>query len=208
LFPNLCHTPLAVSSCAEGRLIDTALSQIAQQLNEALRSRYRVDDDLVVLSNIHELDGNVSAHIADKLVVSLVNIERETVTMQRDMREVGARIAVKRSPICLNLMVMFSANFTSGNYAEALKLLSSCVAFFQTRPVLDHANSPGLDSRIDKLTLEIRNLDITELSNLWGILSGRYMPSVLYKVRMLAIDAGAIDHEVPTVLEPRAASYA
>lgn len=189
-------------------MIDAALTQIAQQLNQALRRRFRIADDLVVLSNIHEQDGSVAAQIADKLVVSLVNVEKETVTMQRGAREVGALAAVLRPPVSLNLSVMFSANFGSGNYTEALKLLSSCVAFFQARPVLDHANTPDLDARIDRLTLEIRNLDITELSNLWGILSGRYMPSVLYKVRMLTLDAGEIDHEVPTILEPRAASHA
>jgi hypothetical protein len=206
LYP--CYSLYAIFYPAEDRLIDAALSLIAQQLNMALRRRYRIDDDLVVLSNIHELDGNVAAHIADKLVVSLVNVERETVTMQRDFREVGSRNAAMQPPVCLNLLVMFSANFSSGNYAEALKILSSCITFFQSRPVLDRANTPDLDTRIDKLTLEIRNVDITELSNLWGILSGRYLPSVLYKVRLLVLDAGVIDHEVPTILEPRATSYA
>lgn len=189
-------------------MIDAALTQISQQLNQALRRRFRISDDLVALSSIHEQDGSVASHIADKLVVSLVNIEKETVTMQRGSREAASRDAFLRPPICLNLIVMVSANFGSSNYAEALKLLSSCVSYFQSRPVLDHANTPDLDTRIEKLTLEIRNLDVTELSNLWGILSGRYMPSVLYKVRMLSMDAGEIDHEVPTVLEPTTTSYA
>jgi len=189
-------------------VIDAALGQIAAQLNQSLRRRFQIAEDLVVLSNILEQDGNVAAHIADKLVVSLVNIEKETVTMRQVQAGATARLATSRPPVCLNLSVLFAANFGSANYPEALKFISSSIGFFQARPVIDHQNTPELDARIDKMTLEIQNLGITELSNLWGILSGKYMPSILYKVRLLTIDSQEITGEVPAVLEPHAAAYA
>jgi len=104
--------------------------------------------------------------------------------------------------------VLFAANFSSANYPEALKFISSSIGFFQARPVIDQQNTPDLDARIEKVTLEIQNLSIMELSNLWGILSGKYMPSILYKVRMLTIDSQEISGEVPTILEPRAVAHA
>jgi len=189
-------------------MIDAALGQIASQLNQALRRRFQIAEDLVVLSNILEQDGNIAAHIADKLVVSLVNIEKETVNMRPPQQSTGARALVMRPPICLNLSVLFAANFSSANYPEALKFISSSIGFFQARPVIDQQNTPDLDARIEKVTLEIQNLSIMELSNLWGILSGKYMPSILYKVRMLTIDSQEISGEVPTILEPRAVAHA
>lgn len=189
-------------------MIDAALGHIAGQLNQALQRRFRIAEDLVVLSNILEQDGSMATHIADKLVMSLVNIEKETVTMRRAQHAGAEKAAVTSPPVCLNLSVMFAANFSGANYAEALKFISSTIAFFQARSTIDRQNTPELDPRIEKLTLEIQNLGITELNNLWGILSGKYQPSILYKVRMLTLDAGEISGETTPVLEPWAVTHA
>jgi len=39
-----------------------------------------------------------------------------------------------------------------------------------------HQNTPDLDNRIDKLTMDIENLNIKDLSSMWTILSGKYLP--------------------------------
>jgi hypothetical protein len=51
--------------------------------------------------------------------------------------------------------------------------------------------------------MDIENVDITDLNNLWSVLSGRYLPSILYKVRMVAFDSGTVQTQVPTVKEPQ-----
>jgi hypothetical protein len=98
---------------------------------------------------------------------------------------------------------MFAATFSGVNYPEALKFISQTIAFFQGRPVIDHQNTPDLDPRIDKLMLDIENLNAAELSNLWGILRGTYMPSILYRMRMVTIDAGQWTAQVPGVSRPQ-----
>jgi len=110
--------------------------------------------------------------------------------------------------VCLNLMLMFAANFSGSNYPEALKFISSTIAFFQSRPLFDHQNTPELDPRIDKLALDIENLGIGDLSNLWGMLSGKYLPSVLYRVRLITIDAGQLNAQLPLVRQPQVDSHA
>jgi len=45
------------------------------------------------------------------------------------------------------------------------------------------------------------NLDIQALSNLWSALGCKYMPSVVYKVRMLSIDSQEIKGEVSKVAQ-------
>lgn len=183
-------------------MIDAAIGQIANQLNQALRRAFQVGEDLVVVSNLHEQDGSVATQVANKLAMFLVNIERESVPGQTARGGSGARFAQASEPVHLNLMLMFAANFGGNNYTEALKFIASTISFFQGRPVFDHQNTPELDPRIDKLTLDIENLSLSDLSNLWGVLSGKYLPSVLYRMRMVSIDAGQISGFAPRVSRP------
>ena len=183
-----------------------AIQFVAGQLNEQLRSRFNAPDDLVVASSLLELDGAPAHEAANKLVVFLVNVERDTLPYRnRAAAGGGARLVVTRQPVYLNLLLMFAANFAGGHYREALKLLSATIGFFQARPVFDRANSPSLDERMEKLTVEIENLNTAELSNLWGVLGSRYLPSVLYRLRMVVMDEGQVLEQTPRVLHPQAA---
>jgi hypothetical protein len=101
----------------------------------------------------------------------------------------SAATAITPQPLALNLYVMLAANFNSANYAEALKFLSNAISFFQRQPVFDHQATPGMDERIDRLVLDIENLNVQDLSSMWGMLSGKYLPSVLYRVRVVTFDA-------------------
>lgn len=191
-------------------MIDIAISHIAAQLNQSLRRNLQVGEDLVVVSNIVEQDGTLAQHVANKLVVSLVNIERDSLP-HRGTAHSGTslgRMGQSPEPLYLNLLLMFAANFSGSNYVEALKFISATVAFFQGRPVLDHSSSPDLDPRIERLVLEIENLALSDLSNLWSILSGKYVPSVLYRVRMVAVDSSQISGQVSRIGSPRIATGA
>ena len=87
---------------------------------------------------------------------------------------------------------MFTSYFSGNNYQEGLKFISSTISYFQSQPVFDHSNSPGLSGNIDRLILDIENLNMSDLSSLWSILSGKYLPSIMYKVRMVTYDSGAV----------------
>lgn len=81
-------------------------------------------------------------------------------------------------------------------------MISAAILYFQKNPVFDHQSHPGLDARIQRLTLEIENLDRQALNNLWGALNGKYVPSVLYKVRMVSFDSQDVRSFEPTVQSP------
>lgn len=184
-------------------MIDTAIAQLAGQLNQALKRQFMVGEDLVVVSHLHEQDGTVAPQVVNKVAAFLVNIEREAVPGGGNSSSAGLlRQAQQAPPVHLNLMLMFAANFGGATYPEALKFLSATVQFFQGRPVFNHQNTPDLDPRIDKLTLEIENLGLSDLSNLWGVLGGTYLPSVLYRVRMVSLDAGQLQAQLPRVSQP------
>lgn len=173
-------------------MIYGAVSHIASQLNQFLKRSFDLSEDVVVVSNILEQDGTLAPNINNKLVVFLVNVERDTTSSRQGNLSSFALSAATYPPVFLNLYVMIAGNFNCSNYPEALKFLSNAVSFFQRQPVFDHQLTPDLDRRISKLALDIENLNIQDLSSLWGILSGKYQPSILYKVRMVSFDAGDI----------------
>lgn len=186
-------------------MIDAAIQHIAVELNQHLKRKFDLNEDLVVISNILEQDGSMATLVNDKIVISLVNIERDVLPYQKqDMVNVGARRTVTNAkPVFFNLYLIFASCFSGNNYREGLKFISNTIGFFQSQPTFDRQTSPGLDKRIDRLILDIENLSIHELSNLWGILSGKYLPSILYKVRMVTYDSRAVRSQVPVLSQPQ-----
>jgi len=172
-------------------MIDAALGLMAGQLNEHLRRSFQLSEDLAVLSNLLEQNGTLVPLVANKLVLFLAGVERDTIAHRaqggQNLGLHSQQLAVN-APVYLNLLVMCAANFSGGNYPEALKFLSSAIAFFQSHQVLDQHSAPGLDARLERLVLSIENLSSSEMHSLWGIHSGRYLPSVLYRVRMISLD--------------------
>ncbi len=189
-------------------MIDSAINQIAALLNQYLKRTFDLNEDIVIASNILEQDGSIAQNISNKLLVFLVNIQKDNEAFSTNAGSAGlSRSVVSYPPVHLNLFVMFAANFNGNNYPEALKFISNTIGFFQRRPVFDRENTPDLDANIEKLILDIESLNINDLSNLWSILSGRYMPSVLYKIRMVTIDAGDVKTQVSTVREAQASVH-
>ena len=186
-------------------MIDTAISHIAKDVNQHLMRSFELNEDVVVVSNILEQDGSVATHVNNKIVVSLVNIEKETVTLSqpRVANVSGMRATVSNTPIHVNLYLMFASYFSGSNYQEGLKFISNTINYLQGKNVFDQNNTPGLDKNISKLVMDIHNLDMNDLSNLWGILSGKYLPSILYKVRMVTVDTSAVKDQTSIVIRPQ-----
>ncbi len=186
-------------------MIDAAINHIAGELNQYLKRTFDLNEDLVVISNILEQDGSVATHVNNKIVVSLVNIEKDTVPYHpKKAVNVGAmRTVTNAQPVFFNLYLMFASCFAGNNYREGLKFISNTISFFQSQPVFDHQSTPGLDKNIDKLILDIENLNMHDLSNLWGVLSGKYLPSIMYKVRMVTYESGAVKAQTPVLSQPQ-----
>jgi len=174
-------------------MIYASLDTIADKLNFYLKSRFAVAEDKVLISNLVNQDGTPAISEADKVVITLVNIQEESIGSRRSGLDGMNR------PINLNLYVLFSAYFIDGNYSEALKFLSAVISFFQANVVFNQVNTPDLPLNIEKLTFEIVNQDLQSQSHLWGTLGGKYIPSVIYKVRMITIQESNMDIDTPRI---------
>lgn len=184
-------------------MIFLAVNHIANHLNQYLRSSFDLQEDVVVVSNLLEQDGTPAANINNKLLLFLINVEKDA----EMARHCGPTPGLERSPasyppLYLNLYLVFTGNFTGQNYPEALKFLSQTSSYFQRHPVFDHNITPDLDRRIEKLVLEFENVNLRDLSNLWGAISGRYLPSIVYKVRSVIIDNMDVLSQAPAIKAP------
>jgi hypothetical protein len=170
-------------------MIYPAMHHIAFELNQSLRRSSFPAEDIVVVGSPVDTDGKADQATANKVLLFLAGIECDT---------------LRSAPAFLNLYLMVAANFPGNRYPDALEYISRVISFFQLNPVFDRNSSPAMDENIDKLILDIENMDRRDLHNMWGMFGGKYMPSVIYRMRMIGIDANAIhgrriDMTVPEV---------
>jgi len=179
-------------------MIYESLSCLTEEMNEYFKNKLKISEEKVVLSGLVNQDGSIAIQGENKVIVTLVNIEKETA--QTGVGKSLSSSSGNMSPVLkLNLYVMFSAYFSGENYHEALRFLSFVIAYFQHKNVFNHSNTPSLDSKIEKLTFEINDVNPDMLSNFWSTLGAKYMPSVIYKMRMLSIDESIIREYRPVI---------
>lgn len=151
------------------------------------------DGKWVFPCNVSEIGDATAGVPKGKVIMSLVSIEEDRVfnVNENAIRRTGVlNAAAQKPPVYLNLNVLFAANFDSANYLTGLNVISFIVRFFQHQNVFTPTNSPRLgnpDVDIEALIFELRTLSFQDLNNMWGVLGSKYMPSVLYKVRMVPI---------------------
>ncbi len=183
-------------------MIHEAVAAIAGEINRFLQSKHNITEEKVVLSNIVNIDGSVAVQEPDKIVLTLTNIE-----MDKSQSSVGSYkqsssggFSKVKAPVNTNITLLFSAYFTTENYLEGLKFIASVVAFFQFRAgVFTPQNTPALNGVVEKLQAELISLDTRELSNFWGIMGSKYLPSVIYKVKTLPIRHVVPEPDIPVI---------
>jgi hypothetical protein len=172
-------------------MINESLQFIADELNKylVLKMGPANEPPRLVLGNVSRLfDGEAAAAgLVNKVILSLVNVEEDRVAKQQEnfvRTDVSTRY--KNPQLYLNLYILFSAN--RSGYPDALQHLSYILQFFQFQHVFTPITHPDLDPRIQKLIVDLCTLNFEQVNHLWSTLGGKYIPSVLYKVRQLTID--------------------
>ena len=177
-------------------MIHVVLSSIAATLNEFIKNELNLQEDVVVLANAVNISGNLSAEIDNKLCLFLHHIEEERVIRNGSYQA----FAGMNPPKHFNLYLMFVANFPEPNYIESLRYISLVLEFFQGTQVFNASNLPQLSSNVDKLSFEFVNLTFDELNSAWALMGLKYMPSAMYKLKLLTFTNNLIREEVTSVL--------
>lgn len=165
-------------------MIFEAIQLLSGQLNDYLKIRFRLTEDIVFISPIKDS----AKAFPNRVAITLVGMERDTAGgisfQRRTISDYTSAQSVPSWQISLNLLI--SVIFQEKQYEESLRLFSAVVAFIQKNNMIRSANENL------SFSLEVTNLTLHELSNLWSISGENYYPSVVCKIRLLEVDAGEI----------------
>jgi hypothetical protein len=183
-------------------MIDNALKIMANEVNKYIVRKLDPDRDptstkRVATGNVTKVlepdaAGSRSDALAAPGILTLVNLEEERIAKSpNNFVRVNDKVEYRNPKILLNLYCLFSVNHSS--YDTALQYLSLIIQFFQYRNFIDHKNTPpdnglALDHKVDKLIFDMVSMNSEQVNHLWATLGGKYLPSVLYKVRMVTIE--------------------
>jgi hypothetical protein len=168
-------------------MIQNALQFTQDILQQYLKHKLGLDKDLVVCNKIIETDGSVPIINQNKVVLSFINIERESFRpfVNKKKQQVGSYAAVV-GPEHFNLDVLVSCNFD--HYNEALKFLNEVILFFQINHYFHPSIASNIPEGISKLSFELKNITSQEMHQLWHSMGATYQPSVIYKLRLVTIN--------------------
>ncbi|WP_298855432.1 DUF4255 domain-containing protein [uncultured Ruegeria sp.] len=180
-------------------MIHETMTFVVTRLNRALLERYPSDGDWVIASHVTTATGSAPVDAADKVLLTIVNLERDSTAMRtQPLTHVEHDSSARMNPtLQVSLDVLVSANFD--RYEDGLNLLDGVIGYFQAKPLYTRQNAPDLPAGLERLTCDWVDLSLKDIHDLWAVLGGRYLPSVLYKIRMLSFQQGWIEDETPLI---------
>jgi hypothetical protein len=196
-------------------MIRTALEFIKAELEAYMVEK---ENDLTTYSpgNVVDLksivlpNGTINITDSTHVTVMLVNIEEERREGKQSyyMPTDDKKFLKLNPPVEIDLFLLFVAN--NADYPTALRDLSDVIGFFQSHSVFDSQKYPSLNTSvadpvnkvwqlIDRLSFKLVSLTIEQQNNLWGMLSSKYMPSAVYRVKMLTVFETKSDDKVSSI---------
>jgi hypothetical protein len=198
-------------------MIRTALEFIKKELEAYIVDREQ-DPANYTLGGVVELKPlvlpNGTNNITDTTHVTmmLVNVEEERREGKQSyyLPTDDKKYLKLNPPVEIDLFILFTAN--NSDYPTALRDLSDVIGFFQSHSVFDSQKYPSLNALvvdpvnkvwqlIDRLSFKLVSLTFEQQNNLWGMLSSKYMPSAVYKIKMLTVFETKSDDKVTAISE-------
>jgi hypothetical protein len=183
-------------------MIEGTISFIEESLNAYLKDKLKFKEERVISSNLVEQDGSMAIRDENRVVITLVDLDQEASLKNSNRLEArpGGSMKTVLPAINLNLFIMFSCFFAPSNYKEGLKYLSHIILFFQGRPLFTNTAYPQLNKYgIEKLSFEMYHPDYQARNNMWTILGIKYLPSIIYKVKMLSFSDQMVKEDLPSI---------
>jgi len=173
-------------STSNPTMIHTVLNVLKEKLNEYFRIKTALDEDLV---KYIESSANDPISFTNNAVTPfLINVSEDRTLRKPDqyigVTQNGIRTQVNPE-VRIELLVLFVSKFS--DYSQALNFLSYVIKCFQVNRIYTPQNSPDLSTdKIEKMVMELVTLPLEEQNQVWHSLNTSYLPSVLYKVRLIS----------------------
>ncbi len=188
-------------------MIFETLEIVKDQVSIFLDDKFS-ETSMVVLENISNLDDPDNNPMVNKIVMSLINIEEEIALKNHpNVKYKNGSYVYKNKPVNLNLYVLFSANRST--YTNSLTALSAIIEFFQNKKVFNQSNtvlSSSVPSAVNDLkefrfVAELYTPTFEQLNYIWGILGGKSVPNVMYKISIVKLEGTSINDKGAPITE-------
>lgn len=168
-------------------MIDLALKFLRDFLNAEIPS---LNNEIAVLGNITK-----ESDIKDnKIHISLVLVEEERTLKDQNYRKrvnpTDDFYTTINPEIHLNLYVLITYQYSGANYEEALKQLGNVVTVLQGKNVFSKPDFTNpVYEPLEQIVIDLYTQSLEQNSNLWQAMGEKLSPSLLYKIRVIAIQA-------------------
>lgn len=182
-------------------MLDATLKFLADEVNQYL---FRRTSSAVISVEPGSLTDDTGKWAVREgaIGLALVNVEEERILRspapERTLR--GDSQIVQQPELKLNLQIVFAARHK--DYLHALRYLSHVLTFFQSHAVFTAENYPGLEPGLEKLSVELLSYGPEQLNQLWAYIGTKYLPSVVYRVRMVVLqdtEPTGVDRPITTI---------
>lgn len=180
-------------------MVDQTFSFLSAELNAFIGNKdYRYRGlEVAIVSDLVDEKGELtfkkrmdSTTTADLVLLTLINLEEEVIGKAQlpYLKHPNQTFDLLNPELKINLYMLISAVSSKAEnerYSNSLKVLSYAIGFFQFKNVFDRVNSPSLPEAIEKIIVELVSPTFEQQNHIWGGMGAKYLPSVLYKVRLL-----------------------
>jgi len=167
-------------------MISKALQYTCDALDQFLKNRLALDESKVLLNNVIDTNGSIPQANHNKVVISLINIEKETSRPHyhvRNQKMPDGSFSDVNPPERYNLDILLTSSFD--DYGESLKFLDASILFFQMNILLDPASFSNIPEGLNKLHFDNEKITYHQMHSLWTAMGAKYQPSVIYKMRLV-----------------------
>ncbi|MEL6562348.1 MAG: DUF4255 domain-containing protein [Bacteroidota bacterium] len=169
-------------------MIHTTISILKDKLNQYLSTK--IDSERQMVNYIASDGSNQGVFPVNTVTPFLINVSEDRKFRNADQHQgiINNGIRTRFNPeIRIELLVLFVSNFT--DYDQALRSLSYVIKFFQANRIFTPENAPQLqEGLIEKLIIELISIPLEEQNQVWHSLNTSYLPSVLYRIRLLSFN--------------------
>lgn len=195
-------------------MLRTALKFIESELNNfmVLRDGNSYSSPPALLCSLVKRDGSVQSDPGN-IYISLTHLEEERLENKKPVyrpNTLTGRLQVFQPPVHINAYVLFSA--VQADYPTALRDLSLVATYFQHYNVFRADQYPNLNAgaadtiqkpwqHIEELTAQMYTVTYEQQSYIWSCMGAKYVPSLLYKFRLLVVFDQDTEKEASPILE-------
>ncbi|WP_343617919.1 Pvc16 family protein [Flavobacterium sp.] len=180
-------------------MINDSLWFTSKLLGQFLKNRLAVDDDLTVLNYLVDTSGVFPKNNKNKVVLSLINIEKETnqpFYIRNKQLNDGSYSSFNETER-YNLDLLISCNFD--DYSESLKTLDVVINFFQVNNYIDATSSSSIPPGLNRLEFEYEKISYHQMHSLWTAMGAKYQPSIIYKIKLIKVQGHETTEIIPGV---------